>query len=351
MSTLAIHKKDLLDSAGIAGLIKKTDFNKNSVTLIGYGPMGQAYHKALTNLGAGSLTICARRPETLASIKEPTVRTVAGGFEKLSKENAADDLAVIAVPVTDLVPAVEWCLKLGYKNILCEKPVSLWSSDIKKLADKAAGKASVWCAFNRLAYPSFLEARKRLADDGGATSCVYNFTELVDRIDFSHYDPHVVARWGVANSLHVMSLAHGLIGWPEIWEPLRSGELPWHSTGSLFMGAGKSNTDVLFSYHADWGSAGRWGVEVYSHKAAYRLVPLEKVFMKKTSLAEWEEIPVTAAFADTKPGFAEQTAAALDKNIRAHIPIASITECAALVEYAEDVFGYESAQEKIGRKN
>ena len=127
------------------------------------------------------------------------------------------------------------------------------------------------CAYNRVAYPSFLEAYARASHEGGITSCTYTFTEMIKQDWPERFKPDELARWGIANSLHVMSMAHALIGLPQSWTGHQCGALPWHPAGSVFVGSGISKLGIPFSYHADWGSTGRWSVEVHTAVSSYRL--------------------------------------------------------------------------------
>jgi hypothetical protein len=149
-----------------------------------------------------------------------------------------------------------------------------------------------------------------------------------------------LARWGIANSLHVIGMAHGLIGMPKEWSGYRRGSLPWHATGALFVGAGISDLDIPFSYHADWSSTGRWSVEVHTSLSSYRLCPLEKLLRRTSQLSDWEDIPVVAFAQDVKAGIVEEVAAMLSGDIRRLVPLLSVSETAALTRYGEDVFGY-----------
>jgi hypothetical protein len=150
-----------------------------------------------------------------------------------------------------------------------------------------------------------------------------------------------LARWGISNSLHVVSMAHGLIGWPSTWHAHRAGVLRWHPTGAIFVGSGLSAHDIPFSYHADWGSTGRWSVEVHTRVSSYRLCPLEKVFRRIAATADWTEQPVRAYAPQVKAGLVEQVAALFRQEVREVLPLVSLRDAAALTRYGEAVFGYD----------
>ncbi len=328
------------DSRQLIDALKNVRLAGTPILVVGAGPMGKAYVNALSALGADNIHVCARSTQNASSFEKYT----ANGYLSLNRRPNANEIAIIATPVMELIPCAKHLIALGYKRILCEKPVSLWSREIEALATLVeTSGVDFACAFNRIAYPSFAEARSRIRADGGATSAFYTFTELTERLNLQNYAPDVQRRWGVANSLHVMSLAHGVIGLPRTWNAERRGGLSWHPSGSVFVGSGVSDENTAFSFQADWGSAGRWSVEIYTRRAAYRLCPLERLQMKTQSLGEWQDVPVAAFSSDLKPGLAEQVAAFADPSVRKILPLMSLKDAAQLTKFGESVFGYEEA--------
>jgi len=331
-----------ISSAEVADLIRGTHFSTCCATVIGYGNMGREYVKALKALQVGEILVCSLTEGSMGSLKGLSgVQTVAGGYQRLNNRPDGDRLAIVATPTAELIPAAQHLASLGFRKILIEKPVSLWSKPIERLADRFEGEGiAAFCAYNRVAYPSFLEGRFRALGDGGVTSCTYAFTEFIHEINRSLYTAEDLRRWGIANSLHVMSMAHAFIGLPKRWNGHRGGSIPWHPAGSVFVGSGVSERGIPFSYHADWGSMGRWAVEIHTAVASYRLCPLEKIFRKEAATGEWEEVPVTAFSPEAKSGFVEQVAALLQPEINSVVPLISLREAAAFVRYGEELFGY-----------
>ena len=220
--------------------------------------------------------------------------------------------------------------------------MSLWPGELDKLAEAVDRiQANAATAYNRSAYPAFHEIRFRARQEGGITSCTYDFTEMVKPDWPERFPAEELARWGVSNSIHVMSMAHGLIGLPQAWDSRRSGALPWHPTGAVFVGSGVSEQEIPFCYHADWGSAGRWSVEVNTPVSSYKLCPMEEVQRKTTPLGDWEPVEVAVFAPEVKAGIAEEVAAVLSDDIRSLVPLPSLREAAALTRFGEDVFGYE----------
>jgi hypothetical protein len=135
-------------------------------------------------------------------------------------------------------------------------------------------------------------------------------------------------------------MAHELIGTPKSISTYRSGSLPWHPTGKKFVGAGITKKDIPFSYHADWGSAGRWGIEIMTPQNAYRLIPLEKLFRCPKGSVIWEEVEITQAYAHIKEGIAEQIAVMFQEELEMDIPLMKLNDATYFLKLAEDIFGY-----------
>ena len=346
MSGHVIEERPPCSSAELAAAIAETEFATCAATVVGIGHMGKQYVKALQALGARRIRLSSRSAEGLAPFRGVEgIETTAGGVERLECRPQPDELGIIATPTAHLIAAAKHLASLGFRRLLIEKPVSLWSEEITRLAEELERQGvEACCAYNRVAYPSFHEIKARAAREGGITSCTYTFTEMI-RPDWPQKFPaEELARWGIANSLHVMSMAHGLIGWSSTWSGHRSGSLPWHPAGSVFVGSGMSDRGIPFAYHADWGSTGRWSVEAHTAASSYRLCPLEKVFQRVSATSDWVEVPVTAAAPEVKAGIAEEVAAMLKPERRGLVPLVSLREAAALTAYGEALFGYSSTR-------
>lgn len=335
-----------LSAAELAAAVGRVAGGACAATVVGCGLMGKQYVAALRALGVRRIRVSSRSAGPLEELRgaDRAVEVIAGGVEHLACRPQEGELGIIATPTALLAGAAERLASLGFRRLLIEKPVSLWSRRIEALADalERQGVEAV-CAYNRVAYPSFHEARARARQEGGITSCHYTFTEMI-RPDWPERFPaEELARWGVANSLHVIGMAHGLIGMPSAWTGHRARGLPWHPTGAVFVGSGVSVHGIPFSYHADWGSTGRWSVECHTAISSYRLCPLERLVRRTSALGEWEEIPLAAAAPAVKPGIIEQVAAMLSAEVRPHLPLVSLREAAGLARLGESIFGYANA--------
>ncbi len=334
----------ILSSLDLATSIGSSDFSDRSALVVGYGNMGREYVKALQRLRVRKIRVCSRSAESLAELQNARgIEVYEGGYQRLDLKPDVNELAIVATPTAELEHAAAQLITCGYRRILIEKPVSLRSDRIEALTEKLKSHSiDACCAYNRVAYPSFHEVRARVQGEGGITSCTYTFTEFVHRIGPGHFSMDELRRWGIANSLHVMSMAHGLIGLPETWSGHHSGSISWHPSGSVFVGSGISSNGIPFAYHADWGSTGRWSVEVHTRHSSYRLCPLESLFRRTSATGAWEQLPLTITAPDIKAGFVEQVAAMLMERPVRIIAMPPLREVASLTKYAEDVFGYRS---------
>lgn len=330
-------------SETLSHLIKGVDFSRLRPVVVGYGSMGKEYVKALKVMGVQEILVCSRSEAPLKALEGlQGVSVISGGYQNLRTKPASEDLAIVATQTEYLLGALEWLVELGCQNVLVEKPVSLWSEKILQFEKQVAPKKlNIFSAYNRIAYPGVYEVRKRSEQEGGITSCHYNFTEFVTRMEKGDYPDIEMERWGITNSLHVMSMAHSLIGLPKEWKSYQKGSsVNWHPAGNLFIGSGISEKNIPFSYHADWGSKGRWLVEVHTKEAAYRFCSLEKLFRKTDPLGDFEEIPLTSFSQEIKVGFVEQLAAVFSEKVRKEIPLMTLQDTIALTQFGEEVFAY-----------
>ena len=335
-------KANLTGSEQLAESIATADFSGCAATVVGYGVMGRHYVQALRALGVGQIQVCSLSPGPLADLSAiPEISAHAGGFASFEGSPNAGEKAIVATPIADLVPCVERLLAFGFRSILIEKPVALKSAEVDRLARTVTkAGAGAYVAFNRLAYPSVVELASRTEEEGGIKSCSYDFTEVVQSNWPDLYTQDELAHWGIANSLHVIGLAHRLTGLPDRWHGYKSGGLAWHPSGSRFVGAGISQSGVSFSYLADWESKGRWAVEVHTPVSSYRLCPLERLFRKIIAFGEWTEVPVKAYSPTSKAGVVEQTAAFLNTTVAEVLRLMPLEDTAELTRFAEAIFGY-----------
>lgn len=253
------------------------------IWLIGSGGMSQDYFKVLEALKKNILVI-GRGIESAKKFESATGKNViTGGLEKFLATNPQPcSHAIVSTGVEALAENTLRLLNYGIKNILVEKPAGLNRDEIKHLADLAhEKKANVYVAYNRRFYASVLKAQDIIKEDGGIHSFNFEFTEWSHVIENVPYAPGVKEKMFLANSTHVVDLAFFLGGKPQKIAAFTGGGLSWHPSASIFSGAGVSERGALFSYQANWESAGRWGVEMLTNKHRLIFRPMEKLQIQK----------------------------------------------------------------------
>lgn len=250
------------------------------ILLIGSGTMSIEYAKVLQGLRANFLVI-GRGEKSASTFRDKTgIEVVTGGLEKWlqSNDDLSLDLAIISTSVVELKNCAILLIKKGCKSILLEKPGGLSLDELSEI-EKARQElnATVLVAYNRRFYASVLEAKRMIEEDGGVLSFTFEFTEWSFKIESLPIVKELKENWFYANSTHVIDLAFFLGGKPkELCSFLQSG-LSWHPQGSIFTGAGKTESGALFSYSSNWESPGRWRVELMTKKHRFLFSPLEKL--------------------------------------------------------------------------
>ncbi len=331
-----------ISSEQLANQIASTDFSQSSATIIGYGLMGKEYLKSLQALKVGHIRVYTRNPLQLnRSDSLQNTEFIHGDLNALETDPSGTELGIIAIPIPVLSHmAIKLC-DLGFNRLLIEKPVALSSDKIQKLSDTLDSRnVTAWAGYNRLSYPAFHELNYLVYREGGVTSCSYSITELVNNNWQSRFNREELERWGISNTLHVISMAHGIIGLPQHWTSYKAGGLDWHSSGSIFVGSGASINSTPFSYHGDWGSKGRWEIKVYTKLASYKLCPLEELQHRQNALKDWKYKPIATYDSSIKPGVLEQTASALRSDSIIGNTLLSIKDTKLLTAFAENIFGY-----------
>jgi len=311
--------------------IKSLNLKSKSVLIVGFGYMGQEYYKGLVQMGIKDVSIIS-----LSSVQKEKNMLI-GTYEKISK-CGKKDLVILALPTKLLVPAAKIAIKHGQKNILIEKPGALNQKELEKI--KKSKNTHIKIAYNRLFYPNLHKLKKLIQQDGGITSCNFSFTEWIHKLDLKKYDSEVLEKWGIQNSLHVISTAMDLIGMPKKISTNRKGSLKWHSKGNIFVGNGISENNIPFTFNADWGSGGRWGIDIITKNNWYRLSPLETLQVCPKKSTDWKEISFKKSFPKVKQGICEEIAYMLDPNIQKKNEFIPIEKAIKLIKLANKIFGY-----------
>lgn len=245
---------------------------KKKVWIIGAGYMAEEYLKVLIKLDCTILLIGNTEQKTQILAGKYNVKFISGGFEKLEAAKLSlPDLCIIACSIPTLYNAAVNVLELGVKKILCEKPLSFSINEISDIKQKCQQNEAIFAvAYNRRFYSSLENAIKLIQEDGGISSLHFDFSEWQKHYEPSEFNSDELSRnWLIANSTHVIDMAFSLIGRPKELKVLKADH------NSLYIGMGISEKNIPFSYHSNWCSGGRWGLEVMTPKRKIILRPLE----------------------------------------------------------------------------
>lgn len=273
------------------------------ILLVGTGRMAKEYAKVLQAMNIPFVVI-GRSEQSCKKFKEMTgIQAISGGVEKFLIQNKGFTYAIVAVSVNQLASVTILLLKHGVRHILVEKPGGLLN-ELKNICDQTKKyNGKVFIAYNRRFYSSVRKAKELINQDGGLTSLTFFFTERSYLIEKANQPEEVKEQWLLANSSHVIDLAFYLGGKPTLLQSFARGSLSWHPKASVFVGAGMTEENILFSYHADWASSGNWGVHLYTKNYRLILEPLEQLKIQEKGATEIKTIPLDDEFDQKfKPG-------------------------------------------------
>ena len=337
------------NSYNIISNIDKLNFQNKSIIIIGSGWMAKQYAIALHEMKIKDVTILSRNKDKVTELcNEFEYTPIYGNIQEELSKIPEKDLTIIATSIDSLYLVTKSAIENGQRNILVEKPGALYANELLDLS-QSMKNSRVRIAYNRLTYTNFHKLKSIISEEG-ISSCNFNFTEIPHLINFEKDVQSVYSRWGISNSLHVISMAFELIGLPKDFKFYNSGSLDWHPTSSVFVGSGTSDNETPFSYQADWNSAGRWGIEIMTKTNAYRLIPLEELFVRSKNTFEWKKISFDVAYPRIKQGIAEQISVMLEKRLEEKIPLITLEKGARLIEIAEKILGYDKFPEELSRE-
>jgi len=290
------------------------------VWLIGASLMAQDYIKVLNALNVETIVIGRSDVNAKICAEAMDCEVLSGGLDNFLENNPNPcSHAIVSVGAEALYKTTSRLLSYGIRNILVEKPGALHNVEFERLLKLSKEKnANVLIAYNRRFYASTLKAQKLIAKDGGVTSFNFEFTEWGHVIDPLKKAEGVKEKWFLGNSTHVVDLAFFLGGKPKEICSFTNGSLSWHPTASIFSGAGMSENNALFSYQANWESAGRWSVEVLTKEHRFIFKPIEKLQIQKRGsiVQEFAETIDYSLDEQYKPGLYLQTKNFLNDDLK-----------------------------------
>lgn len=278
--------------------------------------MGRDYYKVLSGLGE-EVQVFGRGEKSAAEFQAETGQPVnIGSLERVLERSGAPQRAIVAVSIDNLAQVALTLVRAGTRRLLLEKPGALNRAQLSVLNKLAKEQgAAVMIGYNRRFHAATLAAQTMIAEDGGATSCVFEFTEWANTITPLHLASETKQNWMYSNSSHVSDLAFYLCGLPAEMAAFHGGGLEWHTNSARFSGAGVTEQGVFFSYHADWEAPGRWGVEVMTRKRRFIFRPMERLQIMPIASTAVEMVPLDYSLdQEYKPGLFLQTQAFLEGN-------------------------------------
>lgn len=279
---------------------------KDKVLLIGPGNIGLDYIKVLKTLDVDIDVVGRSEKSSKEFSKKSRWFVHSEGIESyINKNIKPPKYAIVAVNENQLSDVTISLINYGVKNILLEKPGALNYSDLLNIKNTSVlNSCNVYLGYNRRFYESVKKCREFLSKNTGPVNVHFEFTEWSHAIDFNHYTKGELEKFFLCNSSHVVDLVFHLFGLPEVLNSYTTGSLDWHPSASIFSGSGKTKEDVLFTYNANWSSAGRWGIEISLTDYKLILKPLEKLFIQRKGSLDIEEIELNTD--SYKPGLYDE---------------------------------------------
>lgn len=287
----------------------------NTIWLIGASSIACDYAKVLKAFEIDIVVIGRGKESAKIFFEESGIKPVIGGIEQfLKKKPQCPSHAIVAVSEESLQNVARVLIDYGVKNILLEKPGGYYVPDFDKTLQLARGNtANVLIGYNRRFYSSALKADEIIKEDGGILSFNFEFTEWAYKVKPDHRDKSIFENWFLGNSTHVIDTAFFLGGWPKEMTCFHKGGLEWHPSGSIYSGAGISESGALFSYQANWESPGRWVVEILTKKHRLYFKPMETLQLQEIGSVKVDFVEIDDHFdKEFKPGLYLQTKAFLE---------------------------------------
>lgn len=319
--------------------------SKETVILVGTGPMAEEYVKVLKAIG-NEIKVIGRGRASAENFEAKTgIKPITDGVDAwlggLSSADASfkEHKIIVAVTENELGNVALSLLKAGFKSMLLEKPGGANYEQIEKVAAEAEKNgAKVYIAYNRRFNASTKKAMKIIKEDGGITSFHFEFTEWSHIVGTLKKADGVLENWFMQNSSHVVDLAFFLGGKPTEISSYTGGNLAWHPAASIFAGAGKTEKGALFSYQANWAAPGRWWVEMLTNKHRLILRPLEGLSIQNIGSVAIEEVPLDKTLdTEFKPGLYKEVESFLKDD---STDLCTIAEQAKSLSYYRKVCPY-----------
>lgn len=271
--------------------------------IVGAGKIAEEYLRICLDLNLNIDVISRSRDKVEQLVTKYGIQGFDGGIESF-KPAKNYQFAIVATNTDQLFNSCKCLIKLGIKRVLVEKPAGLDFKEIYQLGQIAKDShCEVYVAYNRRFFTSTLKLKEILKNET-PLSCHFEFTEWPDSLKKYNYHQSVYDNLLIGNSSHVIDLVFELIGMPKSLITHSENKTDWSDNPGIFIGMGKSINNVLFTYHTNWLSAGRWGIEIMTSQRRYILKPLEKLQFQNKNEVQISEISIDDCLDQKyKPGF------------------------------------------------
>jgi predicted dehydrogenase len=290
--------------------------NKN-VVIVGPGGIAKDYAKVVQALKTNAIAIGRNKEKCELFEKETGLNCISTPLaDYLKTIDIASTYFIITVNTENLGFVMRDLISKGAKHILVEKPAGINREDIGLTIKLLEGKnVFPFVAYNRRFYASFQKAIELIKKQGGLLSFSFEFTEWAHELAQYNKTKEALEHWLLGNSSHVIDVAFFIGGLPKEMHSFTSGSISWHPSAAQFAGAGITVKDVIFSYQANWDSAGRWGVEFNTTEGKLILRPMEKLFFQKKAELAVNEVEIDNKLdIEFKPGLYKQVEAFLNED-------------------------------------
>ena len=292
-----------------------------TIAIIGAGPIAVEYARVLQHMAKPFIVLGRGEASAQAFRSKIDIPVGTGPIEdQLAKLSDVPSQAIVAVSVSQLERVSRHLLDAGVGTLLLEKPGGV---DLEEISNLAAHERSsdILIAYNRRFLPSAMTAQRIIQEDGGVTSFLFEFNENIPLVrTLDQHPDRVKKNWFLANSTHVVDMAFFLSGAPGPLPAQSNVQSHIEGDASLappacsYVGSGRSG-NAVFAYHADWRSAGRWGLELCTPNRRLVLKPLET--LQEILTGSFAMSPVELDYTEPeglKPGFYNMVSAFADKN-------------------------------------
>ena len=253
------------------------------ILIIGTSEHAKHYYEYFKLRRDFDVTICGRNEAKTKKIALAyDFNYIIGDFSKMEIEQKYYSVCVNVSSIDSLFETTKSAITSGIKNILIEKPGSIKAAELLEL-NMIAIEYGAYCkvAYNRRYLSSIRELKLLTREFSEIDTFEFDFSENESRVLGGVSKSSYLPIWGWLNSSHIIDLFFYCCGKPVEYQHFISGQSDWHDTGSIFIGMGKSERGIPFSYHSTFKEPSRWRITARCQDASYFLEPIENLVVQK----------------------------------------------------------------------